>query len=91
MWQFVTLDPAAGTALPVPTGTPRRIAEVTHALTHRRYRFTVFQCIARQEGAPEPAADVPGPPRRWVTLDELSDYPLPRPHVKIAELLRMEG
>jgi A/G-specific adenine glycosylase len=87
MWQFVTVDAAAnGRAthvLPCSVSKPRSIGEVTHGLTHRRYRFEVFACTA---GRKEPAGEVE--PRKWVTLEELEAFPLPRPHLKIVELLR---
>jgi hypothetical protein len=89
MWQFVTVDAAANGAalesLQRGLSTPRSIGEVTHGLTHRRYRFQVFACNA---SAKRPA-DVDGP-RKWVTLAELEAYPLPRPHLKIDELLRTD-
>ena len=90
MWQFVTVaadephDAAAlANRLPVRTGEPRVLGVVTHGLTHRRYHFDLYACEAA--GADEPGGT---PARAWVTLDALSDYPLPRPHVKVAELLR---
>jgi adenine-specific DNA glycosylase len=86
MWQFVTVpvdDSAKPTALSVRTGEPRPLGAVTHGLTHRRYHFEVFACDAT--GAEEVDGTVP---RAWVTLDGLSDYPLPRPHLKVAEMLR---
>ena len=63
---------------------PRRIGAVRHALTHRRYEFDVYVCNARAGG------DVPAGPaaRAWVTVAELDAYPLPRPHLKVAELIR---
>ena len=85
MWQFVTVPGEAPTdrpALPVRTTKPRAIGTVTHGLTHRRYHFDVFACDAT--GTEDPS-DLP---RAWVTLDGLSDYPLPRPHLKVAEMLR---
>lgn len=89
MWQFVTTEAggdgksSAPPALPVPVGRPEPIGAVTHGLTHRRYEFDVFLCDAA--GPAEPAQEKP---RKWVTLDELAQYPLPRPHVKTAEILR---
>jgi A/G-specific adenine glycosylase len=91
MWQFVTRapgEPLAGWR----TTRPRRIGKVLHGLTHRRYEFDVYVCDARPEdGAPV----VPGPsaprsvaPVRWVDLGELDGYPLPRPHLRIAQMLR---
>jgi A/G-specific adenine glycosylase len=86
MWQFVTVpvEPSADrAALPVRTTKPRAIGVVTHGLTHRRYHFDVLVCDATED-----PADVA--PRAWVTLDGLSDYPLPRPHLKVAEMLRID-
>jgi A/G-specific adenine glycosylase len=90
MWQFITIpsDPANGEAsplaLPVKTSAPLPLTTLSHTLTHRRYRFTVFTCEASEiDKLPET------PTRRWTRLDRLHEFPLPRPHVKIAELLRM--
>ena len=78
MWQFVTVERSRRAA-----ATSKRIGVVTHALTHRRYHFRVFL-----QGT-TPAPTNPGDrPRCWVTLDDLDAYPLPRPHVKVAQLLR---
>jgi A/G-specific adenine glycosylase len=86
MWQFVTIDAAAnGTTLgtlPCRISRPRPLGEVTHGLTHRRYRFEVFTCAASAKKTADDGS------RKWVTLKELDDYPLPRPHLKIVELLR---
>ena len=84
MWQFVTVPADAPAALPVRTSPARPLGMVTHSLTHRRYEFDVFACDA--VGA---ADDVS--PRAWVPLDRLSDYPLPRPHLRIAEMLRADA
>jgi hypothetical protein len=56
---------------------------VTHGLTHRRYHFDVVACDA-PDGQPTPAAATP---RAWATLEGLSRYPLPRPHLKVAGML----
>jgi A/G-specific adenine glycosylase len=85
MWQFVTVAQDDGTAaarLPVRTSEARPVGKVTHGLTHRRYEFDVYACDAPGDDEP------PQPPARaWTTLDGLSRYPLPRPHLKVAELL----
>lgn len=86
MWQFVTLDAqqpprSAATHLRIKLSPPRHIGTVNHALTHRRYTFDVYACTVKHNGS-DPS------PRRWTTLDRLCDYPLPRPHLKVAELLR---
>lgn len=82
MWQFVTIDPDSETQLPVSIQSPAKLAIVTHALTHRRYEFEVYTAEARAPGAVANNC-----PRRWVALDRLGKYPLPRPHLKIAEML----
>lgn len=87
MWQFVTVpvEPSADRpALPVRTTEPRALGIVTHCLTHRRYHFDVFFCDAN--GTDDLTDNAP---RAWVTLDGLSDYPLPRPHLRVAEMLRV--
>ena len=87
MWQFVTVAKPEGTAqtprLPLPVDCLAPIGSVSHDLTHRRYRFDIFVC--RPVNGVNAARDRT---RRWVTLDELADYPLPRPHVLIAQMLR---
>ena len=98
MWQFVTVAPVesedsadpAGMArrlrgtLPVKVKGVRHLGVVTHGLTHRRYHFDVFTCEAAAGAEPSP----PPLPRPWTTLDGLSRYPLPRPHVRIAQMLQ---
>jgi A/G-specific adenine glycosylase len=97
MWQFVTLAPDDAQAelkrqrlgevlagrLPVRVTPPHFLGAVTHGLTHRRYHFDVFVCDAGGEDDP-PA---PPPARAWTTLEKLDAYPLPRPQVKVAEML----
>ena len=87
MWQFATVE--AGDGVPtaavladrfgLTTTPPELLARIEHGLTHRRYEFDVYRCST-------PDA-IEAPPRRWVTLTELAAYPLPRPHVRIAERL----
>ena len=76
MWQFVTLD------RPIKVNGSTRLGRINHSLTHRQYQFDVYRCPERSEIAP---AD--DRPRRWVALSELSEYPLPKPHVRIAQML----
>jgi A/G-specific adenine glycosylase len=90
MWQFVTLpvegspDPKALRAiLPIATAVPQQIGVVTHGLTHRRYHFDVFTCKAEVTGSKQPLA-----PRVWTELTGLSEYPLPRPHLKVLDMLQ---
>ena len=87
MWQFVTLPTAAGAepfaalaaALKLPLTPGPSLGQVRHALTHRQYEFEVFAAETTSAASVEP--------RRWVTLAELSRFPLPKPHVRIAALL----
>jgi adenine-specific DNA glycosylase len=91
MWQFSTI--AAGrraptvqilqSALSLRTDQPTQLANIRHDLTHRRYEFDVFICRL-ERGAVRSRL----PARRWVTLGELHRYPLPRPHLRIAALLK---
>jgi A/G-specific adenine glycosylase len=81
MWQFVTFEANASRANPAnllgfPVTDLRPLGSIHHALSHRRYHFSVYACRALGR-----------PPGRWVTLKELSNYPLPKPHVLIAGLL----
>jgi A/G-specific adenine glycosylase len=88
MWQFLTIeaneDDVSSDLLrsrwKLRASPPEKIGEVQHALTHRRYTFDVFSSEVRSKRKVGRA--------RWVTLDGLGEYPLPRPHVKIAEMLR---
>jgi A/G-specific adenine glycosylase len=92
MWQFVTFEAngaepsrrAVREHLSFDVDTPRLVGIVRHALTHRRYEFDVYVCTARTAGN----GTAPGPtPRAWVTRCGLDAYPLPRPHLKIIDLL----
>lgn len=90
MWQFVTIeatttppnDQSLSGRLPLKISAPTAVGVVTHALTHRRYQFEVFQCNASEE---LPLSDHP---RRWTALADLGRYPLPRPHLKVARILQ---
>jgi A/G-specific adenine glycosylase len=85
MWQFVTRPARTSAGAPAPplaTRRPIKLGLVRHALTHRRYQFEVYLCDAR-EGARSTLPDI----GRWVELDQLNEFPLPRPHVRIAQLL----
>ena len=97
MWQFMTVAPEPEQDTPTPQdpdrftpGLPLRVRRlrylgaVAHGLTHRRYHFDVFACAAVGRGTIEPSPK----PRTWTTLEGLSRYPLPRPHLKIADMLK---
>jgi hypothetical protein len=72
-------------AVGVKTSTPRRIGTIQHGLTHRRYRFEVYVCEAIKGSDAAPQAD--GRERVWASLSDLGGYPLPRPHLRVIELL----
>jgi A/G-specific adenine glycosylase len=95
MWQFVTF--AADGPGGCDSGTfqrnlgiritgLRRLGRIRQALTHRRFIFDVFTAAAVSSALPASQ-----PPRRWLRLTELDEYPLPRAHVKIAAMLRSRG
>jgi A/G-specific adenine glycosylase len=86
LWQFKTLE---STSKPfthnqlrekfnLSISKPQPLGTVSHRLTHRQYEFDVFAC----DWMGPPPADV-----TWAALDELTDYPLPKPHLEIAKLL----
>jgi A/G-specific adenine glycosylase len=84
LWQFPTIK--AELALPTKLhgslriANPQKIGEIRHALTHRRYIFTVYLSSTR---AKKELADA-----RWIGLNQLSEFPLSRPQQSVAELLR---
>ena len=88
LWQFPTIEadhvaPAAnsiGRQIGLPIRDLREIGQIHHTLTHRRYVFTAFIATA---------STTPGfSNRKWIRLEELNDFPLSRPQLKIAEMLR---
>ena len=52
---------------------------IRHSLTHRRYEFEIFHCRARNRGDAH---------RTWIELDKLDAYPMSRPQLKVAGILR---
>ena len=89
LWQFVTLEaqrrrPTAQDVLGA-TGLSvddvRHIGRIEHALTHLDYEFTLYlaRCSIRQPCT--------GNGRVWVAPAELENYPLPRPHLRMAQML----
>jgi A/G-specific adenine glycosylase len=86
LWQFITRPADAG---PTPVDAlhgatqlrPTRLDEmgkVTHALTHRRYTFSVYACEVKRNAS----AGI------WATLEEMTQYPMSRPQLKIAQMAR---
>lgn len=85
MWQFIArpIDCKNRSQPPVLIrGKPKLLGQIEHQLTHRRYEFVVRWVDAASE-------ELPQSPGRfaWSTLAGLSQYPLPRPHLRVAELL----
>jgi A/G-specific adenine glycosylase len=89
MWQFITI--AADKAQPTAESLSQRLGlklcdlrplgSLQHDLTHRRYEFQVLVCRAARAPAALPKD------RRWVGLDGLSDFPLPRPQLQVAQMI----
>ncbi len=92
MWQFVTVEAGEGGPTAAVVGdrfgltvtVPRPIGRVAHGLTHRRYEFDVFRCVA---SGPLPVVA----PRRWASVADLSALPLPKPHVRVVGLISGDG
>jgi A/G-specific adenine glycosylase len=95
LWQFITMradgsPPSAASIrrhLALRTTKPRLVGTTEHALTHRRYRFDVYRCTARPDGS-GPEVRRSGGELRWVTMRQIDGYPLPAPHIAVAQLLR---
>lgn len=87
MWQFKTWEsdgrpcslPQLKRQLGFAVSKPLELGRVRHALTHRRYEFAAYTAEAH---TPPPPGQV------WVTLDQLDAYPLSKPQLSIADLLR---
>jgi A/G-specific adenine glycosylase len=84
MWQFATLEPigAAPSSDLLHSQYKLRVSEpvvlgmIEHALTHRRYRFHAFTCNTQDTSVGS-----------WATLSELNHRPMPKPHLRIRELI----
>ena len=84
MWQFFTTEsqPQTPSSQLIKSQFSMRVSEpvslgiVDHVLTHRRYRFDVFIC--------QTTDPITG---NWATLAELNDRPMPKPHLKIRDML----
>jgi adenine-specific DNA glycosylase len=61
---------------------PHHIGSTKHTLTHRRYTFDIYTCNLQRKIKLDRE-----PARAWVGLEELDNYPLPRPHLTIAAML----
>lgn len=87
LWQFVTLmaeelltQSRVESETGLGVGPLCRLGSIEHTLTHRQYQFELYTCQALVGKA--------RPPRRWVRLSELDGYPLSRPQLRMAEMLR---
>jgi hypothetical protein len=96
MWQFVTIEamdaPPTAQNLSKLVGLRlsdlRHLGALRHDLTHRRYEFEVLTArvkLAQKLRKPDDASSLSA--RRWVGLEGLSDYPLPAPHVQVAQMI----
>jgi A/G-specific adenine glycosylase len=87
LWQFITIEAPRGESispvpLPLRATPPTHVGRISHALTHRRYRFDVYRCEATEQYAPIALQQ-----HRWTTLAGMDAYPMSRPHLKIAAML----
>jgi A/G-specific adenine glycosylase len=87
LWQFKTLESGSKpfsqkqlrSKFNLEVSKPQPLGVVRHRLTHRQYEFDVYAC----DWLGDRRSDA-----TWVSLEELDDYPLPKPHVEVAQLLR---
>jgi A/G-specific adenine glycosylase len=86
MWQFLTLDRSPLDAQDPHVASFSPLGTLEHALTHRRYEFRVYRGQFTTDTAIPTRKN--GAPRKWVALNALDAYPLPRPHLRIAQMLK---
>ena len=60
---------------------------IDHAYTHFKVRLNVFNC-KHVSGEPQP---IECDEVKWVTLDEISDYPFPKANIQIIEALKEQA
>jgi A/G-specific adenine glycosylase len=90
LWQFITVpamrarpsESAVSSATGIEVANVSPLGRIKHALSHRRYEFTAFTCLAAGDGRGQ------APSRKWATLSELDRYPMSRPQLRIAAMLR---
>ena len=80
MWQFIT-RPVDAPLKGIDAMNSLPIGRIEHALTHRRYAFDVVRVTGELEQ----------PDCRWLTLAASEALPLPKPHVRVRELLSAVG
>lgn len=90
LWQFITLPRPEPfdlshlqSALDLPLAQPVQLGEIKHILTHRKYEFDAY--VTRLTRTRKIDSN---PPRAWIDLDDLHAYPLSKPQLSIAALLR---
>jgi hypothetical protein len=82
LWQFIT-RPQNGRVR------ARELGTIAHGLTHMRYEFCVLLINVPKDETSRLARWIdPQRATAWVTLDELHNYPLSRPQLRIAQMLR---
>jgi len=82
LWQFIT-RPQNGRIRARDLGT------IAHGLTHMRYEFRVLLVNVPNDDVSRLARWIdPQRATAWVKLDELHNYPMSRPQLRIAQMLR---
>ncbi|MEM6452200.1 MAG: A/G-specific adenine glycosylase [Cyanobacteria bacterium P01_D01_bin.105] len=64
-----------------------KLITIDHAYTHFKVTLNVFNC-KHLSGDPQP---IECDEVKWVTLDEISDYPFPKANTQIIELLKAQA
>jgi A/G-specific adenine glycosylase len=75
LWQFPTRE--------APLHPGRRLGQISHALTHRKYTFDVVLVEVPNTFAMETAGA-----SNWLTLEQIADFALPRPQLAALAMLR---
>lgn len=94
MWQFLTREASEHAPAMIEIDGRRfepraAMGTIRHVLTHRRYEFHVrLMRPSPSKGQPHKLPEISALASRWASLEELDRYPMPRPHVKIAGMLR---
>jgi len=83
MWQFVTRDVADRPHIDSLHIT--HLGQITHELTHRSYEFDAWRvmCEGAETSLPTSAISC----TRWASASDLDEMPMPRPHVRIREMI----
>lgn len=73
------------TSLKVKVGAP--YMQVKHAYTHFKITLTAFHCDYRSGTAMPHSTDE----LKWITLDEIEDYPFPKANKTVIEAIKING